>query len=75
MRHPTVRIIHTTVFVTPVVEHWLEREIAKLNNVLIILLTSKKIYDYLVLAIYIFFFFHICNRYKSHIQQVPYSQI
>ena len=29
MNHPTDRIAHTTVFVTPVVEHWLEREIAK----------------------------------------------
>ena len=29
MYHPTVRIAHTTVFVTPVVEHWLEREIAQ----------------------------------------------
>ena len=29
MHHPTERIIHTTVFVTPVVEHWLEREIAQ----------------------------------------------
>ena len=29
MHHPTDRIIHTTVFVTPVVEHWLEREIAQ----------------------------------------------
>ena len=28
MHHPTDRIAHTTVFVTPVVEHWLEREIA-----------------------------------------------
>ena len=28
MRHPTDRIAHTTVFVTPVVEYWLEREIA-----------------------------------------------
>ena len=28
MHHPTDRIIHTTAFVTPVVEHWLEREIA-----------------------------------------------
>ena len=28
MHHPTDRIIHTTVFVTPVVEHWLERKIA-----------------------------------------------
>ena len=26
--HPTARIVHTTIFVTPVVEHWLEREIA-----------------------------------------------
>ena len=27
MHHPTGRITHTTAFVTPVVEHWLEREI------------------------------------------------
>ena len=26
MHHPTYRITHTTAFVTPVVEHWLERE-------------------------------------------------
>ena len=29
MHHPTDRITHTTIFVTPVVEHWLEREIAQ----------------------------------------------
>ena len=29
MYHPTDRITHTTAFVTPVVEHWLEREIAQ----------------------------------------------
>ena len=29
MHHPTDRITHTTAFVTPVVEHCLEREIAK----------------------------------------------
>ena len=29
MHHPTDRIIHTTAFVMPVVEHWLEREIAQ----------------------------------------------
>ena len=29
MHHPTDRIIHITAFVTPVVEHWLEREIAQ----------------------------------------------
>ena len=27
--NPTDRITHTTAFVTPVVEHWLEREIAQ----------------------------------------------
>ena len=26
MQHPTDRIIHTTAFVTPVMEHWLERD-------------------------------------------------
>ena len=29
MHHPTDRIAHTTASVTPVVEHWLEREIAQ----------------------------------------------
>ena len=29
MHHPSNRIAHTTAFVTPVVEHWLEREIAQ----------------------------------------------
>ena len=29
MHHPTDRITHTTAVVTPVVEHWLEREIAQ----------------------------------------------
>ena len=29
MHHPADRITHTTAFVTPVMEHWLEREIAQ----------------------------------------------
>ena len=29
MHHPTDRITHTTTSVTPVMEHWLEREIAQ----------------------------------------------
>ena len=29
MHHPTDRIAHTTAFVNPVVEHWVEREIAQ----------------------------------------------
>ena len=28
MHHPTDRIAHTTAFVTPVMEHWLERELS-----------------------------------------------
>ena len=32
MHHPTDRMTHTTAFVTPVVEHWLEREIAQWAN-------------------------------------------
>ena len=31
MHHPTDRIALTTAFVTPVVEHWLEREIATIR--------------------------------------------
>ena len=27
MNHPTDRIAHPTAFVTPVVEHWMEREL------------------------------------------------
>ena len=33
MHHPTYRITHTTAFVTPVVEHWLEREIAREGSI------------------------------------------
>ena len=29
MHHPIDRIAHTTAYVTPVMEHWLEREIAQ----------------------------------------------
>ena len=29
MHHPTGRIAHTMAFITPVVEHWVEREIAQ----------------------------------------------
>ena len=32
MHHPTDKITHTTAFVTPVVEHWLEQEIAQWVN-------------------------------------------
>ena len=29
MHYPTDRIVHTTAFVTPVVEHWLKQQIAE----------------------------------------------
>ena len=32
MHHPTDRIAHTVAFVTPVMEHWLERKIAQLDH-------------------------------------------
>ena len=32
MQHPTDRITHTKVFVTPVVEHWLEKKDNNNNN-------------------------------------------
>ena len=32
MHHPTDRIAHTMAFVTPLMEHWLEREIAQWVN-------------------------------------------
>ena len=32
MHHPTNRITHTTAFVTPVVEHWLERGNSSMGN-------------------------------------------
>ena len=35
MHHPTDRRAHTTAFVTPVVEHWLEREILFLVYIII----------------------------------------
>ena len=34
MHHPTDRITHTMAFVTPVVEHWLEQEIAQHTTVM-----------------------------------------
>ena len=37
MHHPIDRIAHTTAFIAPVVEHWLEREIMMMiNNVYIL---------------------------------------
>ena len=52
MHHPTDRIAHTTAFVTPVVEHWLEREIAQW-----VLPMKDRSDDYLLINIYNYDFF------------------
>ena len=36
MHHPTDRITYTTAFVTPVVEHWLEREIPQFLAIIVV---------------------------------------
>ena len=55
MHHPTDKITHTTAFVTPVVEHWLEREIAQWRDLLIYLCTIN-----LVVCIFIYFCIQKC---------------
>ena len=42
MDHPTDRITYTTAFVTPVVEHWLEREVVQLIILFVFVMTSSK---------------------------------
>ena len=45
MHHPTDRIAHTTAFVTPVVEHWLEREILiVIKDALAICFSANSVY-------------------------------
>ena len=57
MHHPTYRIAHTTAFVTPVVEHWLEHEIAQWVHYEGFVLW-KKIFYYI--PFFLFFYEHIC---------------
>ena len=44
MHHPTDRITHTKAFVTPVVEHWLERE----------LMNWKRITHFSIVGLFVF---------------------
>ena len=48
MHHPTDRIAHTTAFVTPVVEHWLEREIERERETSAIMYTKNKNHSFIV---------------------------
>ena len=54
MHHPTDRIAHTTAFVTPVVEHWLEQEIAQWVHPIIV---NKMNCYYYYQYYYMFFLF------------------
>ena len=40
MHYPIDRVAYTTAFVTPVVDHWLEREIVVINVVVVVLQDS-----------------------------------
>ena len=47
MHHPTDRIAHTTAFVTPVVQHWLERETSYPGEIIffkLAIMLRKKVY-------------------------------
>ena len=51
MHHPIDRIVHTTAFVRPVVEHWLEREIIRMRRkemFYLTMLSTHFIYSYMV---------------------------
>ena len=54
MHHPTDRIAHTTAFVTPVVEHWLERERVTLDSYLNVQLIYMNIYIYIEVKVITF---------------------
>ena len=63
MHHPTDRIAHTTAFVTPVVEHWLEREIMLQRDLVLMVAPSV-------------FILHLCfKRYWRHFHIRQYLKI
>ena len=65
MHQPTDKIAHTTAFVTPVVEHRLEREIAQaLNDFIMALYSCIQLQRYLI--------FHRCSdiNNKNNLPQV-----
>ena len=52
MHHPTDMIAHTTAFDTPVMEHWLQREIAQwVHHEISILLKRETVIFYVAIAI------------------------
>ena len=59
MHHPTDRIAHTTAFVTPVVEHWQEREIAQSKFLMIIIIIKMMII--IMMIKYVLTVFQRCN--------------
>ena len=76
MHHPTDRIIHTTAFVTPVMEHWLEWQIAQLVHPMKDrsddpshherTLLPRSYISLLMMFFFFFFFFGVWNRPKIY---------
>ena len=88
MHHPTDRITHTTAFVTPVVEHWLEREIVSFGvgrNCLEfrwlgdVLLSGSIAQGYWccwwVIVVYIYFRAYIDLRFKHTVMDTHLSRL
>ena len=60
MHHPTYRIAYTTAFVTPVVEHWLKREIARSDTLIPIKYLLKCYWFVGILFVCVFLFVFVC---------------
>ena len=54
--HRQDRIAHTTAFVTPVVEHWLEREIAQWVPMSIYISVCQSVCLYIYLSVYLYLY-------------------
>ena len=65
MHHPTDRTAHITSFVTPVVEHWLERDECPLNLCSILFLGER---DELILVMPV----HCVVKLTRHLYEVYY---
>ena len=71
MHHTTDRITHTTAFVTPVVEHWLEREIALIIIIAIFGERGEEIlYLNMFVGVLLLFFFSFFYNMTSNITEL-----
>ena len=69
MHHPIDRIPHITTFVTPIVEHWLERgggggeecilRVHVLNNIYLVLIHIIYLFTFIIITITIIYYFNL----------------